>query len=66
LITRRISRRYAPATSQHICAAGKPMGFEELLKYNAEMLFMLFPTLRKDYDVINEDHCKPVQLFHEN
>jgi surfactin synthase thioesterase subunit len=42
------------------------MGFEELLKYNAEMLFMLFPTLRKDYDVINEDHCKPVQLFHEN
>jgi hypothetical protein len=36
------------------------------LKYNVEMLFMLFPTLRKDQDVINEDHDKLVQLFHEN
>jgi hypothetical protein len=27
---------------------------------------MLFPTLRKDQDVINEDHEKLVQLFHEN
>jgi hypothetical protein len=36
------------------------------LKYNAEMLFMLFPTLRKDQDVVNEDHDKLVQLFHEN
>jgi hypothetical protein len=36
------------------------------LKYNAEMLFMLFPTLRKDQDVINEDHDKLVQLLHEN
>jgi hypothetical protein len=35
-------------------------------KYNAEMLFMLFLTLRKDQDVINEDHDKLVQLFHEN
>jgi hypothetical protein len=33
------------------------------LKYNAEMLF---PTLRKDQDVINEDHNKLIQLFHEN
>jgi hypothetical protein len=30
------------------------------LKYNAEMLFMLFLTLRKDQDVINEDHDKLV------
>jgi hypothetical protein len=30
------------------------------------MLFMLFPTLRKDQDVINGDHEKLVQLFHEN
>ncbi len=27
---------------------------------------MLFPTLRKDQDVVNEDHDKLVQLFHEN
>jgi hypothetical protein len=36
------------------------------LKYNAEMLFMLFLTLRKYQDVVNEDHDKLVQLFHEN
>jgi hypothetical protein len=36
------------------------------LKYNVEMLFMHFPTLKKDQDVINEDHNKLVQLFHEN
>jgi hypothetical protein len=30
------------------------------------MLFMLFLTLRKDQDVINEDHDKLVQLLHEN
>jgi hypothetical protein len=30
------------------------------------MLFMLFPTLRKDKDVVNEDHDKLVHLFHEN
>jgi hypothetical protein len=38
----------------------------QLLKHNAEMLFMLFLTLRKDQDVINEDHDKLVPLFHEN
>jgi hypothetical protein len=36
------------------------------LKHNAEMLFMLFLTLRKDQDVINENHDKLIQLFHEN
>jgi hypothetical protein len=36
------------------------------LKHSAEMLFMLFLTLRKDQDVINEDHDQLVQLFHEN
>jgi hypothetical protein len=36
------------------------------LKHSAEMLFMLFLTLRKDQDVINENHDKLVQLFHEN
>jgi hypothetical protein len=36
------------------------------LKHNAEMLFILFLTLRKDQDVINEDYDKLVQLFHEN
>jgi hypothetical protein len=36
------------------------------LEHNAEMLFMLFITLRKDQDVVNEDHDKLVQLFHEN
>jgi hypothetical protein len=36
------------------------------LKHNVEMLFMLFLTLRKDQDVINEDHNKLVQFFHEN
>jgi hypothetical protein len=30
------------------------------LKYNTEVLFMLFPTLRKDQDVVNEDHGKLV------
>jgi hypothetical protein len=28
------------------------------LKHNAEMLFMLFLTLRKDQDIANEDHDK--------
>jgi hypothetical protein len=36
------------------------------LKYNVEMLSMLFLTLRKDQDVINEDHGKLVQLLHKN
>jgi hypothetical protein len=36
------------------------------LKHNAEMLFMLFLTPRKDRDVVNEDNNKLVQLFHEN
>jgi CDP-glycerol glycerophosphotransferase (TagB/SpsB family) len=36
------------------------------LKHNAEMLFMLFLTLRKYQDVIYEDHDKLVQVFHEN
>jgi hypothetical protein len=36
------------------------------LKYNAEMLFMILPTLRKDQDVINEDNDELVQLFQEN
>jgi hypothetical protein len=36
------------------------------LKHSAEMLFMLFLTLRKHQDVVNEDHNKLVQLFHEN
>jgi hypothetical protein len=35
------------------------------LKHNEEMFLMLFLTLRKDQDVINEDHDKLVQLFHE-
>jgi hypothetical protein len=30
------------------------------LKHNAEMLFVLFLTLRKDQDVVNEDHDKLV------
>jgi hypothetical protein len=38
----------------------------QTLKYNAEMLFMLFFILRIDQDVINEDHNKLVQLCHEN
>jgi hypothetical protein len=38
----------------------------QLLKHNVEMLLMLFLTLRKDQDIINEDHDKLVQLFHEN
>jgi hypothetical protein len=32
-------------------------------QHNAEMLFL---TLRKDQDDVNEDHDKLVQLFHEN
>jgi hypothetical protein len=35
-------------------------------KHNAEMLFMLFLTLRIDQDDVNKDHAKLVQLFHEN
>jgi hypothetical protein len=34
-------------------------------KHNVEMLFMLFLTLKKDQDDVNEDHDKLVQLFHE-
>jgi hypothetical protein len=30
------------------------------------MLIMLFLTLRKDQDVINEDYDKLIQLFHKN
>jgi hypothetical protein len=36
------------------------------LKNNAEMLFMLFLALVVDQDVVNEDHDKLDQLFHEN
>jgi hypothetical protein len=36
------------------------------LKHNAEMLFMFFLTFRKDQDIVNEDHDKLVQFFHEN
>jgi ABC-type lipoprotein export system ATPase subunit len=35
------------------------------LKHNVEMPFMLFLVLRIDQDVINEDHAKLVQLYHE-
>jgi hypothetical protein len=38
----------------------------QLRKHTAEMLFMLLFTLRKDQDVINEDHDKLVHLFLEN
>jgi hypothetical protein len=38
----------------------------QLRKHTAEMLFMLFLTLKKDQDVINENHDKLVYLFHEN
>jgi hypothetical protein len=37
----------------------------QLLKYNAEMPFMLFVSLRIYQDVVNEDHDKLVQLCHE-
>jgi hypothetical protein len=43
----------------------KPM-ITQSRKHNVEMLFMLFLTLRKDQDGVNEDHDKLVQLFHEN
>jgi hypothetical protein len=36
------------------------------LKHNVEMFFMLFLTLRKYQGVINENHVKLVQLFHES
>jgi hypothetical protein len=36
------------------------------LKHNAKMLFMFLLTFRKDQGVINEDHDKLVQFFHEN
>jgi hypothetical protein len=32
----------------------------QLLKHSVEMLFMLFLTLRKDQDIVNEDHDKLV------
>jgi hypothetical protein len=35
----------------------------QLRKDTTEMLFL---TLRKDQDVINEDHDKLIHLFHEN
>jgi hypothetical protein len=38
----------------------------QLWKHTAEMLFMLFLTLRKEQDVINEDPDKLAHLFHEN
>jgi hypothetical protein len=38
----------------------------QLWKHNVEMLFMLSLTLRKDQDVVNEDHDKLVHLFQEN
>jgi hypothetical protein len=36
------------------------------LKHNVKMLFMFFLTFRKDQYVVNEDHDKLVQFFHEN
>jgi hypothetical protein len=36
------------------------------LQNNSEMLHMLFFTLGIDQDVINEDHDKLVQLWHEH
>jgi hypothetical protein len=39
---------------------------KQSLKHNTEMLFMFFLTFRKDQYVINEDHGKLVQFFHEN
>jgi hypothetical protein len=36
------------------------------LQDNSEMLHMLFFTLGIDQDVINEDHDKLVQLWHEH
>jgi hypothetical protein len=35
------------------------------LKHNAEMPLMFFLVLRIDQDVINEDHDKLIQLYHE-
>jgi hypothetical protein len=32
------------------------------LKYNAEMLFMLSLTFRKDQDVVYEDHINPKDI----
>jgi hypothetical protein len=37
----------------------------KLLQNNSEMLHMLIFTLGIDQDVINEDHDKLVQLWHE-
>jgi hypothetical protein len=38
----------------------------KLLQNNSEMLRMLFFTLGIDQDVVNEDHDKLVQLWHEH
>jgi hypothetical protein len=36
------------------------------LKYNSEVIFMFFTTLRLHQNVINEHHDKLVQLQHEH
>jgi hypothetical protein len=37
----------------------------KLLTHNVDIPFMLFLVLRVDQDVINEDHDKLIQLYHE-
>jgi hypothetical protein len=36
------------------------------LKHTAELLFKFLLTFRKDQDIVNEDHGRLVQFFHEN
>jgi hypothetical protein len=45
---------------------GIQLMLSQTLKYNSEVIFMLFHTLQIYKNVVNEHHDKLVQLRHEN
>jgi hypothetical protein len=45
---------------------GVQLMLSQVLKYNSEVIFMLFHTLRIYQNVVNEHHDELVQLQHEN
>jgi hypothetical protein len=45
---------------------GVQLMLSQTLKYNSEVIFMIFHTLRLYQNVINEHHDELVQLRHEN
>jgi hypothetical protein len=45
---------------------GVQLMLSQMLKYNSEVIFIFFHTIRLYQNVINEHHDELVQLRHEN